>query len=258
MNTIKFLGTAGARFVVIKQLRSSGGIWLTLDDKTLLIDPGPGTLVRCASSRPKLNPAKLDGIILTHRHLDHAGDLNIMIEAMTEGGFKKRGVLYAPADALDNDPVVLKYLRDFVERIEILREGGKYKLGDISWETPIRNIHGVETYGLKFKIPSGGSLSFVSDTRYFPELEKAYSADIVVLNVVLYQSFKGRIIDHLTVEDAGKILQSIQPKLGILSHFGMTMLRAKPWVIADEIKERLGVPVIAARDGMSMELDKYL
>jgi len=258
VNAIKFLGTAGARFVVMKQLRSSGGIWLTLGDKTFLIDPGPGTLVRCASSRPKLNPANLDGIILTHRHLDHAADVNIMIEAMTEGGFKKRGVLYAPADALDNDPVVLKYLRNFVERIEILREGGKYKLGDVFWETPIRNIHGVETYGLKFKIPSGGSLSFMSDTRYFPELKRVYSADIVVLNVVLYRPFKDRIIDHLTVADAEKILQSVRPKLGILSHFGMTMLRAKPWVIVEEMKERLGIPVIAARDGMSVEIDKYL
>ena len=27
---------------------------------------------------------KLDAIILTHRHLDHAADVNVMIEAMTE------------------------------------------------------------------------------------------------------------------------------------------------------------------------------
>ena len=56
MNKIKFLGTAGARFVVIKQLRKSGGIWLTLDNTNVLIDPGPGSLIRCLSSKPKLNP----------------------------------------------------------------------------------------------------------------------------------------------------------------------------------------------------------
>ena len=90
MNFIKFLGTAGARFVVIKQLRKSGGIWISLDDTNLLIDPGPGSLVRCLSSKPKLNPTKLDGIILTHRHIDHSNDINIMIEAMTNGGHKKK------------------------------------------------------------------------------------------------------------------------------------------------------------------------
>ena len=92
-NYIKFLGTAGARFVMIKQLRASGGLWVSSGETNILIDPGPGSIVRCASSRPKLDPGKLDAIILTHRHLDHANDINVMIEAMTEGGFKKRGVL---------------------------------------------------------------------------------------------------------------------------------------------------------------------
>ena len=103
MNKIKFLGTAGARFVVSKQLRSSGGLWLTVDDTNVLIDPGPGSLVRCLVSRPKLNPMDLDGIILTHRHLDHSNDINIMIEAMTNGGFKMRGVVFAPHYAFEGD-----------------------------------------------------------------------------------------------------------------------------------------------------------
>ena len=96
MNKMKFLGTAGARFVVTRQLRKSGGIWLTLDDTNILIDPGPGSLNRCFSSKPKLNPLDLDGIILTHRHLDHSNDINIIIEAMTNGGFKKKGIVFAP------------------------------------------------------------------------------------------------------------------------------------------------------------------
>ena len=148
MNKIKFLGTAGARFVVTKQLRKSGGIWLTLDDTNLLIDPGPGSLIRCLSSKPKLNPLDLDGIILTHRHLDHSNDINIMIEAMTNGGFKKKGIVFAPKDALKDDPVILKYVRNYVEKIEILKEKGTYQIGNISFSTPIKHIHGVETYGL--------------------------------------------------------------------------------------------------------------
>ncbi|HHT9154100.1 MAG TPA: hypothetical protein ACFYEM_11335, partial [Candidatus Hypogeohydataceae bacterium YC40] len=59
-NFIKFLGTAGARFVVSTQLRASGGIWFSLDGVNIIGDPGPGCLVRCTSSRPKMNPARLN------------------------------------------------------------------------------------------------------------------------------------------------------------------------------------------------------
>jgi len=103
---VKFIGTAGARFVVMKQLRSSGGVWLSSGRTHLYIDPGPGALVRCLSSRPRMDPSALDGIVLTHKHLDHSNDVNVMIEAMTEGGFRKKGVLFAPEDALEKDPVV--------------------------------------------------------------------------------------------------------------------------------------------------------
>src|SRR4030065_403968 len=125
MAFLKFLGTAGARFVVAKPLRASGGVWRAVGQTNLYIDPGPGALVRCLNSKPKMDPSTLDGILLTHKHLDHSGDINVMIEAMTEGGFKKRGVLFAPADALESDPVVFNYVRSYLEKIEILRENSQ-------------------------------------------------------------------------------------------------------------------------------------
>ncbi|RKX60208.1 MAG: MBL fold metallo-hydrolase, partial [Thermodesulfobacteriota bacterium] len=40
-----FLGTAGGRYVVAKQLRASAGTLLKINNSYLLLDPGPGTLV---------------------------------------------------------------------------------------------------------------------------------------------------------------------------------------------------------------------
>jgi ribonuclease BN (tRNA processing enzyme) len=253
MNRIKFLGTAGARFVVTKQLRASGGIWLTLDDTNVMIDPGPGSLVRCVSSKPKLNPLDLDGIILTHKHIDHSNDINIMIEAMTNGGFKKKGVVFAPSDAIEDDPVILKYFRNHVEKIEVLNEKQNYKIGNISFSTPVRHQHRVETYGLNI-YGKECSISIISDTKYFKGLESYYKGDILIINVVLFEEKPE--IDHLSLLDAEKILSINKPKLGILSHFGMTIIKSKPWDIAEKLTKKLGVKVIAANDGMDIDLDK--
>jgi phosphoribosyl 1,2-cyclic phosphodiesterase len=258
MNKIKFLGTAGARFVVMKQLRASGGIWLTLDDTEILIDPGPGSLVRCISSKPNLNPRDLDGIIITHRHIDHSNDVNVMIEAMTNGGFKKKGIVFAPSDALNEDPVILKYIRDHVDKIEILKEKGIYSLGNISFSTPVKHIHGVETYGLNIN-GKDFSISIITDTEYFENLESYYTGDILIINVVLYENLykEKRGIQHLSLKDVEKILSVNKPKVGILTHFGMTMLKLKPWEIAENLSEKLGVKVIAASDGMQIEIDQF-
>jgi phosphoribosyl 1,2-cyclic phosphodiesterase len=254
MNTIKFLGTAGARFVVMKQLRASGGLWLTLDGTHILVDPGPGALIRCLTSRPKLDPQDLEGIILTHRHLDHSNDINIMIEAMTNGGFKKKGVVFAPGDALKGDPVILKYTRKQVDHIEILKEKGVYQLGNISFETPIRMKHGVETYGINFRGKTN-SISLITDTDYFTNLASHFLGNILIVNVVMLQD--KNTIEHLCLEEAEQIIKTNKPQLAILTHFGMGMVKAKPWEIAEHLTKKLGINVIAARDGMQIDIDQY-
>jgi len=257
MGFIKFIGTAGARFVVTKQLRSSGGVWMSVGETNLYIDPGPGALVRCLNSKPKLEPSTLDGILLTHKHLDHSGDVNVMIEAMTEGGFKKRGVLFAPEDALEEDPVVLRYLRNYVENVIVLKESTEYRIGEISFSTAQKHRHRVETYGINFKIKPH-SLSLISDTKFFPELPNLYRGEILIINVVRLKPVVDEPIEHLSVDDVKTILKKAKPKLTILTHFGMTMIRAKPWEVASELGKELGLKVIAASDGMKLDLERDL
>ena len=254
---IKFLGTAGARIVVAKQLRSSAGTWITLDGTNLLLDPGPGTLVRCAKSRPPLDPTQLDAIILSHQHIDHANDVNVMIEAMTNGGFSKKGALFAPFSALENDPIVLKYVRDYIDEIHVLKEGGCHTLGGVEISTPLRHIHPVETYGIVLK-SSKYTISFIVDSRFFPDLITKYKrSDLIVINVVRYNGKGGKRldVDHLNLEDVKEIIKGIKPKQAILTHFGMTMVRSKPWQIAAEIEKEIGIRTIAASDGMEFNLE---
>jgi len=255
MGYLKFLGTAGARFVVARQLRYSAGTWIELSGTQLLLDPGPGTLLRCRKVRPALDPGKLAGIILSHKHLDHSTDVNIMLEAMARAGTKRRGVLLAPADALEGeDPVVLKYARRYPAWIEVLAEGKSYEIDGIEVRA-VRHQHGVETYGLLLD-SAEGRLGFVIDTKFFPQLPERYvDCHLLVLNVVRREWSPD--IDHLSLPEAVEIIRAVRPKLAVLTHFGMTMLRAKPWELAAQISEKLGLEVVAASDGLTLESSRW-
>jgi ribonuclease BN (tRNA processing enzyme) len=263
-DSLTFLGTGGARFMLISQLLASGGLWLNLNGTEILIDPGPGCIVQ--TTKRKLKADKLSAIIVSHRHLDHSADVNIMVEAMTEGGLKHRGWLFAPADALDNEPIMFSYLKEHLEGIELLQAGKSYTAGDISFTTPVRHIHPVETYGMVFK--SGNrTFSYIADTRYFDGLCQAYGGELLIINVVFLQprlpaetksgtDYNNLPVDHLSVPDAERIIATLKPKIAILTHFGMSVWRAKPWEIAEQLSQKTGVRVIAARDGMKFEFSK--
>lgn len=250
-NFIRFVGTAGARFVTIHQLRSSGGVWISYNGTNILIDPGPGSLVRCLESTPKLDPALLDAIILTHRHIDHCNDVNIMIEAMTHGGYKKRGTVFLPEEMIQKESILLSYFRGLPESVVSFKEGGEYQVGAVTFQTPLKHIHSVETYGLKFQFGSQ-SVSFIIDTKYFEKIIDSYKADILIINTVFIESLDG--IDHLSLKDAQKIITKLKPRRAVLTHFGRDIINGKPDELTKKLSRECGIEVLAAEDGMSLEL----
>ena len=254
--TITFLGTGGARFMIISQLLASGGLWFNLDGTQILMDPGPGCIVQV--TKRKLNPEELSAIIVSHRHLDHSADVNVMTEAMTEGGFKKRGILFAPRDAIETEPVIHNYLKKSLEGIEILEAGKTYSIGNISFTTPVRHVHLVENYGMVFKTRKH-TIAYITDTRYFDELGSYYKGDLLMLNLTFLKprttpDRPGAPLDHLSMPDAERLIKEIKPKTALLTHFGMGVWRAKPALVAEELTQKTGIKVIAATDGLIYDL----
>ena len=254
---LKFLGTAGARIAVSTQLRHSGGLVWTLRGRRIWVDPGPGALVRALSSRPRLDPASTDVLVITHRHLDHTGDATAVVEAMTRGGLSPRGLLLAPRDALEVEPAVQRYAQAFVARVAMLAEGTRHDLGGgVTLATPIAHDHGVETYGYRLEAP-GFSAAHVVDTAWLEGLADAYAGvDLLIVNTTL--PARDQRFLHLGAEDAERLVSSVRPRLAVLTHLGMKMLRAGPDEVALGIAERTGVPTVAARDGWTVPLDPLL
>jgi phosphoribosyl 1,2-cyclic phosphodiesterase len=147
------------------------------------------------------------------------------------------------------------YTRSNIEKTTILKEGFSTELSkDLSLRTPIKHVHGVETYGLIFSWREK-KIGYISDTKFFDRLIGAYSEakDLLIVNVTLLNP--NPKIDHLSVPDAEEIIGEIKPNLAILTHFGRTMIKAKPWEVALDLTKRLGVKVIAAYDNMILDLN---
>ncbi len=256
MTAIRFLGTGGARFTVARQIRASGGMWMHFGSTQIHVDPGPGALVRALSVVPPCNPVELDAIVLSHKHLDHANDVNIMVEAMSQGGYRPRGTLFAPRDAFEGEPVILPYVRKFVEREVFLEErAGPYAINDVELRTSIRHIHGVETYGMHFRY-KGRTISYLPCGRFFDGLTQDYKShhpDVLIVNVLRYHDSLD--VDHLLFDEACLLVREIRPKIAVFTHFGTRLLERDPDRLASELEDELGIRVHAARDGWTLDVE---
>jgi len=221
------------------------------------VDPGPGALVRALSTVPPCNPRELDAIVLSHKHLDHAGDVNALVEAMTSGGFRRRGLLLAPADAFDDEPIVLPYAQRFVEELVRLTPcGGPYRIGDVEMRTSTMHVHSVATYGVHFDY-RGLRVAYLPCGRYFEGLAEDYARldpHVLIVNVLRYRDQMANV-DHLTWTDARAVVERVRPKVAIFQHFGTKMLEAGPQRLAERLEDELGIRAIAAYDGLRVDLD---
>ncbi len=247
---VYLLGTAGARYVVAKQLRASAGTVLEEDGEFLLLDPGPGTLVHLA--KHKIPVEKIRNILVSHKHLDHSADLNVIVDALTEGTFKKRGRLFIPKEAWE-EGVLLSYLKETLAETIFLAEKEAYQTSKFSFKTTKKLLHSAETYGFIFNLKDGKSLGFLVDTAFFEELILEFQGvNYLIVNVVRYEPKEGVL--HLSVQDVRNLLASLRPELTVITHFGMTMLRANPFKVAKDLSSELNLKVVAAYDGLRLTL----
>lgn len=245
MNSITFLGTGGARVMLSTQSLATGGMLIKLDDTFFSLDPGPGALV--SIFKHGIDPINLHGIIASHRHLDHTADINVLIEAMTLGGIKKQGQVFAPTDAINTDPVILKYLRGYPEEIVSLQPDANYKINNLPFTTSMPLHHGpAETYGFIFH-GYNNSVGYIPDTNYFPELADFFHCDILIISMLRLERSP---FLHLAVPDVEKLLQSFKPHVTILTHFGYQIFEKGPQKVAAHLAKASGQKVIAATDGL--------
>ena len=245
-----FLGTGGGRINLIKQFRSTGGQWIMSNDLNILVDPGPGSLLQ--AKKYGLDPLKLDAIIVTHYHVDHCSDSDVMIEAMTNYALNKKGIFigseYTIEGDKNGDTGVTKYHLSKVEKVVVAKYGAKEKFEKFGIEFLELRHDEPTAFGFKLYI-DGKVLGLICDTEYFEELGELYK-DCDLLLVSCLKPKKDNIPDHLKTDDVIRILQKAKPKKTVIYHLGMKMLKAGPEKEAEKIEQKSNVKCEAATDGM--------
>lgn len=245
-------------FATITQRRMTGGLRIDgIDGKNIHIDPGPGALVR--TYQFGLSPLKLDAVFVSHSHTDHYSDAEVLIEAMTRGMTRNKGMIIGSKSVIEGykqfGPCISKYHLSKPE-VSVLDINDTAELGNIKI-TGTKTIHGdPKAVGFNLKLKDF-TLSYTTDTEYFEDLHKYHKgADVLIASVIRPQNEKIR--GHMCTEDFIKLVDEVSPKLAMMTHLGMKMVFNNAKKEAKTVTQRTGVKTFAAYDGMKLDLDPFI
>jgi phosphoribosyl 1,2-cyclic phosphodiesterase len=254
-----FLCGGGGRVVVNNQLMATGGFRINFaDGKGLHVDPGPGALLK--SLKHKQEPRKLEGIFISHEHLDHYNDAHVMIDAMTFGTKGKKGFVIGAESVINGvqgfEPIILNYFKGLVKECRALHAGEEF-----SWngkKLVAANAVHEDPSAIGFVLDAEGTrIGYTGDTEYFDGLEKQYEAcDLLVINCL--RPDDARFEFQLSLDEVAGFVNGMKkkPKTIFLSHLGMKFLQAGKEAQRRKLEEKTGVETRIAEEGARIELGK--
>ncbi len=259
MVEIIFIGTGGGRFNLVKQSRRTGGFRIHGKNARIHVDPGPGASLGCRME--KINIQKTEAIIATHAHIDHVCELPVIIEAMAgfSGFFGKRvpkGVLIGSKNVVVGTPEyerpVSKYHLSKPEMVVVPELGKPFKFAqDCAFCAMPANHDEKTAFGFTLVI-DGVKIGHITDTDYAGVDWSQYSGcDLLIANVI--KPSGKSIPDHLSCTQAIDVFKAAMPKRAIITHIGLE-LDSIADSEAKKLSQACGIPVIAAHDGLRIEI----
>jgi phosphoribosyl 1,2-cyclic phosphodiesterase len=242
---------------MVTQRRRTAGIRLFHgEDLNIHLDPGPGALI--FSNWAKMNPQKLDAVLVSHCHPDHYNDTEVLIEAMTRITTSRRGHLIAPRSVLRGNkvcgPAVSAYHLNLVEKLSEVSPREEVELGGCIVKATGSLHSDPDTVGFRIKTPDLGDVAYTSDTAYFDGINEYYK-DLRLLILCTMRPRGSPLPFHLSVDDSVKLVNEVKPRCVVLTGFGMRMLNIGPKEEADWMEKETGIPTITAEDGMDVVLE---
>lgn len=240
--------------------RSGPAYLLETDGKKILIDCGPGTLIRL--SEVGVKPEDLDYVFITHFHPDHAGDLfalqmNIRLSDAFVGNIHKNLEIYGPNGIQDftqklSDVYQLPAFNNY-EKIKYLVTPDGVSIGNIIVKSfKVEHIafgKSADALALRFEV-DGKSFVFSGDTNNNVGIADACrEADLFICDSS-YPKGQGTS-SHLDTHNIAEICENGGVKKLVLTHFypindGIDLV--------SEVREKFNGEIVYGKDLMELEV----
>ena len=255
LNWILFLGTGGGRVVTSKQFRQTGGFIVSLESNLIWFDPGPGALVH--ARRLRFPVEDVNYIVISHNHLDHVNDVNVVTEAITLRGYGNLTVL-APSSTFSEN-VLYSYLHERLkQKVELDNEVPPFKIGELQL-TWFQLEHTTLTYGFSFIHNGKKLLTYISDTAPFDKLSEYISGTSFLIINVLFP-YRVNIGKHLSIPDLEDVVRKAEqkPRRIVITHLGGRYIHENLRSLSEELSMRLQADIKFAKDNWIFFPDGHL
>ena len=164
---LTFLGTGSA---MPTGRHAQSGTLLETDDGTLLVDCGSGVLD--ALARTDTGYEGVDAVLLTHHHLDHVSDLDVLMKARWLAGETDLTIAGPPgtAELVADLLSVHGYMQDRLDLRLVDIEASTFSLAGFDGEW-LETRHSMQCFAYRLALSAGGpAVALSGDSEAFPEL----------------------------------------------------------------------------------------
>jgi ribonuclease BN (tRNA processing enzyme) len=181
----------------------------------------------------------------------------LMVESISRYK-EKHGVVVGASSVIEGDYKgdrgISNYHLSNLEKHFVARAGKKLRL--LIKGTPVSilptKVRHEDKKGFGFVLEMQGKrIGYTSDTEYFKGISAQYlGCDVLIANCL--KPKEDRIPGHLNTHTTARLFSEARPKLGVITHLGISLLKEGPEKNARKIRQLSGVKTIAAQDGMKI------
>jgi len=250
---LTFLGTGSA---MPTGRRAQSGTLLETDEHALLVDCGSGVLD--ALARTDRGYEGVDAVLLTHHHLDHVSDLDVLLKARWLAGETELTIAGPPgtADLVEQLLSVHTYMQDRLDLTLIDIEAPTFSLAGFDGERR-ETRHSMQCFAYRLTPSAGGpTVALSGDSEAFLELVNFADGAAVFVHDCSFPDDVD-VSNHPTPTSLGRALAEADAELGriYLTHlYPHTEGRHEEMLAA--LADHYDGDVRFAEDGLSMRVDE--